>query len=350
MSHETPTQSHAHADARCQRVLRLIETLDVLPTTVHVPVRLLDLRRKGSAGATDFADILSADPALSARVLALANSASYAPVRPIIRLGDAVSIVGLNNLFSFVFGVSLAGIFNNMGLPARELNGLRKASLLKSVAAREFARRFAPTLIEEAWLGGLLQDVAVPIMYAADQGMWNTLVGLLDSTDAGRTEQEVSLFGRDHLWLGRAVAQKIGLPDLYQQIIAHHHQSVPLERALGASSIGLTRALQFASVLPHRPGTTDPDRFAPRLRHWIPVSRDRAKEEATLSELVSAIAVGYKAILQLVGDSDEDTGGAGFKQFLADLSSEVVRSFESTIGTCASEISRLDREVRQSAA
>jgi len=341
---------HQHATVRGNQVRKLIDSLDVLPTTMHVPMRLLELRRANSASASDIAAVVSVDPALTSRVLALANSSFYAPTRVITRLGDAIAMIGLNNLFSFAFGVSLAGIFNNMGLPARELNGLRKASLLKSVAAREFALRFAPRLAEEAWLGGLLQDIAVPLMYSADQSMWQSLVTLLDSTTDARADQEAAMYGHDHQHFGGLVARKLGLPTLYEQVIAHHHQSVPLERATGAAGVGLARAIQFASVLPHRPGSVDPYRSAPRLRHWMPVTADRHHDELVLSELMFDISREYKTMLALVGDTEEDGSGVGFKHFLAELSAEVVRSFETTIGTCASDISRLDREVRQQSA
>src|SRR5437867_7142836 len=99
-----------NTEARHQAVLRVIEQLDVLPTTVNVPMRLLQLQCSRTACAKEIAEVLSANPSLTSKVLGLANSSYFAPVQPVRKLTTAVSMIGLNNLLSLVFGLSLAGI------------------------------------------------------------------------------------------------------------------------------------------------------------------------------------------------------------------------------------------------
>jgi HD-like signal output (HDOD) protein len=177
-------------EARHQRVLRIIEQLDVLPTTVNVPMRLLQLQCSRSGGATEIAEVLSANPSLTSKILGLANSSYFAPVQPVRKLTTAVSMIGLNNVLSLVFGLSLAGIFNKLGLPQVEMGRLWKTSLLKSTAAREYARKYSPEHVEEAGLCGLLQDIALPVMFAADQSVWSLLLPKLDTASEFRQAAE----------------------------------------------------------------------------------------------------------------------------------------------------------------
>ena len=111
------------ADRRRKQLSDAIAELRLLPTTVSVPMKILQLQRDPAATVADFGTALLADPSLTTKVLALANSASCAPARPVTKITEAITRIGLKNLLALVFGLSIGGIFNKMGMPALEKQG-----------------------------------------------------------------------------------------------------------------------------------------------------------------------------------------------------------------------------------
>src|SRR5687768_14992038 len=154
------------ADRRRKQLADAVAELRLLPTTVSVPMKILQLQKDPASSLAEYGAALSADPSLTTKVIALANSASCAPARPITKISEAIARIGLKNLLSLVFGLSIGGIFNKMGMPALESKGLWRAALLKAIAARELATRLDAGSAEEAYVAGLLQDVSLPIVFA----------------------------------------------------------------------------------------------------------------------------------------------------------------------------------------
>ena len=326
------------ADRRRKQIAEAVADLRLLPTTVSVPMKILQLQRDPSASLADFGRALSADASLTTKVLALANSAACAPVKPVTRISDAIARIGLKNLLSLVFGLSIGGIFNKMGMPAVESKGLWRSSLLRATAARELASRLDAELAEEAYVCGLLQDVALPVIYSTDPSAWPETAAILDLETKQRKQREVAMYGLDHAVLGKVVAAKMGLPELFRNAVAAHHEEGEAAAAV-AASIGnptIARAVEFAGVLPHRLNNYGPsvaNKLAAKLKMLDP---DGALDQVAL---LKSIAESYAATLTLLGESDESS--AAVKEFLQALGGEVAAVLEGSIGDSLSQISQL---------
>lgn len=318
------------AAQRRQQLIRVIDALKVLPTTLAVPMRVLQLRRSPNAGAPDFTQALSADPSLSARVLVLANSAHFSPSQPVTKLSQAVAMIGLTNLMPLVFGVSMAGIFNVLGMPAADRNGVWRSALLKATTARELTQKLAPDLVEEAFLCGLLQDVALPVLYATLRSEWPSVLERLDVEDpAHRRELELQSYGADHGEIGRLVVEKLGLPGPYSVATAVHHDGVSALKAVGDS--GLARALDAAATLPHHLNDLSPAVSQRMAQKLLSLSGDGDATAANTT--VAQIAQQYKSLSRILGEPDD---GATLQQFLQAISAEIAAFVENSIGESTS--------------
>jgi len=345
------------ADRRRRQLSDAVAELRLLPTTVAVPMKVLQLQRNPLATMADYAAALAADPSLTSKVLALANSAAFAPTQRITRITDAVTRIGLKNLLSLVFGLSIGGIFNKLTLPAPEGKGLWRASLLKAVTARELATRLDPAVAEEAFICGLLQDISLPIIFATDPSAWPETAAILDQDPKLRKQRELAMYSTDHATLGKVVAMKLGLPELYQTAIGVHHDEseVPANAAAGAApaattpatppasfaplgSPALGKAIEFAAALPHRLNTYTAaitNRLAAKLKALDP---EGLTDHPTL---LKAIGESYAGTLQLLGESDESS--AAVKEFLQAVGGEVAGILEGSIGDLVSQISKLEQ-------
>ncbi len=242
-------------EQRRQAVLTMVESLDVLPTTTSIPVRLLELQRSRSASASQFAQVLAADPCLCTKVLGFANSAWFSPTRPITKVSEAISMIGLRHLSPLVLASAIAGIYDKVGLPAETRRRFWESFLLKGVAARECACHCVPDRAEEAFVCGLLQDLVLPVFYAADLQAWPEVDAVLDAGNDVRREREISVYGTDHTEMGRRLTERLGLPELYRGATKAHHDGPDLRRVV--EDDGLARCLEFAALLPHRAGKRD---------------------------------------------------------------------------------------------
>ena len=332
-------------EKRRQQLLEMVAGLQILPTTVGVPMRILQLQRSGSASMADFSEALAADAGLCTKVLRLANSASFGRAKATTRVSEAVAAIGLKNLLSLVFGLSIGGIFNKLALTPAEKNVLWRASLLKAVAAREYAQRYAPGAMEEAFICGMVQDLALPVLYAADRSAWPELATILEMEDEVRVERERAMNGIDHAKLGQLVAVQLGLPGLYQLSTGNHHEGTAALGVLGSPQ--LATALHLAGALPHRLTQVSKSSFA---RFCTRLPADPATGARVDVELMRAIMEKYGAMMGLLGESDESS--AAFKQFLQAMGSEVAQCLEqailesnATISTLKSRESELEGKI-----
>lgn len=321
-------------DRRRKQLSDAVAELRLLPTTVSVPMRILQLQRDPNSKLADYGAALAADPSLVSKVLGLANSAACTPGRVITKVSEAIGLIGVKNLLSLVFGLSVGGIFNKMGVAAAEAKGLWRASLLKAVAARELALKTDPKVAEEAYICGLLQDISLPILSATDPSAWPETAAILDLEPKVRKQREEGMYGTDHGMLGKQVAERIGLPPLFQLATALHHADAAALAPLGSPA--LAGAIEFAAVLPHRLTA-----FAPSLAQKLGAKLAALDPNHTFDhgELLKAIGNAYGQTLALLGESDESS--AAVKEFLQSVGAEVAGILESAISESIAQISHL---------
>jgi diguanylate cyclase (GGDEF)-like protein len=323
------------ADRRRKQLSDAVAELKLLPTTVSVPMRILHLQRDPGSKLADYSAALAADPSLVSKVLGLANSAACAAGRTVTKVSEAVHLIGLKNLLSLVFGVSIGGIFNKMGVPAAEAKALWRASLLRAVAARELALKTDAAIAEEAYVCGLLQDISLPVLCATDPSAWPETAAILDLEPKARKQREEAMYGGDHGAVGRQIAERLGLPELFQKATAlHHADGAALAAAL--DSPALAGAVEFAAVLPHRLTA-----FAPSVAQKLGAKLAAMDPNHTIDHaaLLKAVGTAYSETLALLGESDESS--AAVKEFLQALGVEVAGILESAISDSIAQISHL---------
>lgn len=322
---------------RREELLGLVRGLQLLPSSFTVPVRVLQLHRSGNACMGDFAQAIATDPSLTAKVLALVNSASFKPVARITRVTQAVTLIGMKNLLPLVFGFSLGAIFSKLSMPSAERSGVWKAALLKAVTARELAASASPQLQEEAFVAALLQDVALPVLYTGDRSAWPEIAATLQLDNAVEREQrERRINGIDHAELGGFMISELGLPEPFLTTTRLHHAGE--SRLKQSMDPGLARALDVAASLPHRLGQLD-KQTAQTLGTRLRSALGGADPAATV-ELLKTIISRYSALLGSFGADLDESSGA-FKEFLHALGQEISSAMESAVGASNLTIAEL---------
>ena len=94
-----------------QFVNRFFDHATDLPTLPEVAQRLIASFGRDEVSLHELAALIGQDPALTARLLKLANSVRYRPRERITRLPDAAAMIGLGPLRSLAMGACLARVF-----------------------------------------------------------------------------------------------------------------------------------------------------------------------------------------------------------------------------------------------
>jgi HD-like signal output (HDOD) protein len=139
-------------------------TLPSMSEVAHALVRTLNTPE---ASATEVRNILAKDAALSAKLLRLANSASYGLPRGVGTLDEALAMVGMEKVRALALGACLNDCFP-------KVKGLDPADFWKSnMACAAYAQWLAAHLeidTQMAWLTGLLLRLGELLILQADPG------------------------------------------------------------------------------------------------------------------------------------------------------------------------------------
>lgn len=249
-----------------QKVRNRIASLSYLPTTVAVAMKFIELGKDPDAEPNDYAKVIEADSSLSSKVLALANSPWFGIRNKVTSVRMAVNLLGLGTVRTMAISYCVAGLHNELKLTSDESRRFWESALCKAVAAKQYAKVFDEKAADEAFIGGMFQDFALPVMYSVAKA--EMLALLEDVTVSGEMEleKERALFGLDHTEIGRMLAHKLELPDCYVDAVAFHHNLQQLLDFMEKESVGT--AVYTASFFPHVLNTWN-EADAEKLCAWL---------------------------------------------------------------------------------
>ncbi len=200
----------------------LLERCPDLPTPPGMALRVIALAQDPKADLNATADAINLDPALSARILRIANSPLFASAtrRPPETVSRALALLGLNAALTLALGFSLATTMRGGGQVAAAREQFWRRSVLAAMASRLLGECTGVDRLEELMLAGLLQDIgALALMQVLPERY-----AQLESGPPGLAAlaHERALFGADHAEVGAWLAARWNLPGWLQDILARH--------------------------------------------------------------------------------------------------------------------------------
>jgi diguanylate cyclase (GGDEF)-like protein len=202
---------------------RIAEELFRLPTLPGIAVRILTAVSDDSFGFRDLKEIISSDAALSARVLQAANSPFYGRSGSIASLGQAVALLGYNEVKNLALGFSLINSFSRRKKGALDHVRFWKASLIGAATAELIARRIVPEEADNAFSLGLIQNIGTLLMACAFPERYDAVSKAAEELAEPLQRAEMRLLGIDHQEVGRRLLESWGLPAHMAAAIAGHH-------------------------------------------------------------------------------------------------------------------------------
>jgi len=216
--------------------------LNNLPTLPNIAKALLQMTGEENVQVEDICRLIEADPASSARLLRLVNSAYRGMAVKVNSVNRAVVLLGFNGVRNALLSVQ---IFNIFGENARDENSvifeLWKHCLAVASAAELVAENTGGILPEDAFTAGLLHDIGKIALYHVAQDEYKRALEMVSDEALEISEAEKRLLNMNHCTAGRFLAEKWGLPEALAQAIYQHH--VPADLTTYEDPVALTCAI-----------------------------------------------------------------------------------------------------------
>ncbi|MGC3999513.1 MAG: HDOD domain-containing protein [Anaeromyxobacter sp.] len=215
--------------ALAELAAHLVEGAGAAAALVSFPAIALQIVERvhdPKADARGVAGFVSRDPALSADVVSVANSAAFRGVSEIESVHDAVARLGLAEVGRVASAVAARKVLapGKGADPAAAELFIRAVAVATAASSAALRQRGART--DHVWLGGLLHDVgralARQLLAQVSSGPGAHL------TPVALTHQVVE---RVHVQVGVAAIRRWALPAYLLEMCAHHHdEAIPAEQ------------------------------------------------------------------------------------------------------------------------
>jgi diguanylate cyclase (GGDEF)-like protein len=221
-----------------------------LPTPKGVALEVINLTQREDASNHDIVRMISADPALSARVIKAANVLLTNPSRPIATIADAVTVLGVRALRQLVLGIAL--IVDYRHGPCKQFNypHFWAHSLLTGIAAKHLAARARLAVAEEIFVLGLLGNIgqlALATAYPDEYG--DVLEQAKGKALDELCRQEQDKFDCDQAELSEAILADMHFPKIFQALVRDFRQPELSKMVEGTREWRLLHLLHVASLL-----------------------------------------------------------------------------------------------------
>lgn len=201
----------------------LVTRLAELPANPTAALRVLWLLDDPDWSAGDLGRLIESDPALSARVVHLANAPFYGLTAQVSSALRAISVLGQVTVRA-VAAVTAGGLLESGGRPVP--TGFWSHASSTAAGASVIARQLRVP-VSDAFTAGLLSDIGVALLHRHDADRYDAVTAFSSLDPHAHTAFEREVFGVDHASAGAAVLEAWRFPSSLVDAVLHHHVTGP---------------------------------------------------------------------------------------------------------------------------
>ncbi|MEF8702059.1 MAG: HDOD domain-containing protein [Candidatus Accumulibacter sp. UW26] len=272
--------------------LRPVDVYEV-PTLPSIVIQALKVMQDPDSDARAVERVIIHDPAISSKILRVANSAFFGFSRRVGTIAEAVRILGFTNVQGMLISV---GAFDAFRTERLNLVDFWQHSIATATAARFLSPRVNRSP-DEAFMAGLLHDIGKLILALQAESTYRQVLELKRESAMSSVEAEQTLFEFTHPEVGQMVAERWDLPARYVAAIAHHHDpGLAGDERDFCALIGLADQAAYAALSAsdalsgqHVERAALFDILGLRATHWDDCLRHLHEARPTIAAFVGAI-------------------------------------------------------------
>ena len=202
-------------------IISKIDHFKPIPPVAH---QVMALASDPDAHAADLANLVESDPAITANLLRVCNSAYFGLKVQVDSIQHAVALLGMNRMVELVLAHLAAGHLNRStkgyGLAAGQL---WKQSVASAYLAKSMAIRNSGVDSQLIFTAALLRDIGKTVMAEFVEAAADKLRYLVSECGMGLSRAEQEVFSIDHPTLGGIIAERWNFSGKLTHLIQHHH-------------------------------------------------------------------------------------------------------------------------------
>jgi putative nucleotidyltransferase with HDIG domain len=173
--------------------------------------------------AADIGQSITRDPAMTARLLKIANSPYFGFPSRIETVARAITIIGTQQLRDLITAASVIDVFRDLPNELISMETFWRHSIRCAVIARSLAAYLDEANIERFFTAGLLHDIGYLVLYRElPELSKQTLEHCRDNREiVFIVEQEI--IGFDHAAVGGELLRAWNLPEMLVEAVEFHH-------------------------------------------------------------------------------------------------------------------------------
>ena len=229
-----------------EKLRTVVAQLYSVPSLPSLYFRIMDALASPEAGVDTIGAIVAKDPAMTAKILQLVNSAFFGMARKVSNATEAVQYLGVGRVRSLVLSLHVFSCFDKMKIPNFSIERVWAHSMATGMLAQKIGRaeRADRNDLDEAYVAGMLHDIGKVMLASSFTEQYGTVVHLAAERKISMTEAEREVFGVSHAEVGAYLLGLWGLPISIVEAVALHHTP----RAAAVKTFTPLTAVHAASI------------------------------------------------------------------------------------------------------
>jgi putative nucleotidyltransferase with HDIG domain len=204
-----------------EKILRSVETFEGMPGNAAKVLAMLD---DPEFDVSRIEETLRLDPALTANVLRLTNSAYFGFSEKIGSLKQAIVVLGSKRLIQLVMATCMSGLMSkSIDGYALDKGDLWRHSVAVSVVAEKLVEELGVAAEPEIFTAALLHDIG-KLLLGQHVREYQEIINARASSDQSFQEIERDVLGADHAEIGARILQNWSFPANVVNAVRWHHE------------------------------------------------------------------------------------------------------------------------------
>jgi HD-like signal output (HDOD) protein len=226
----------------------MFKDMDRIPPFPAAAAKLVSELNHPDADIEGIATVISADPALSSKVIQAVNSPVFAPKMPVVDIPHAITMLGTTRIRQIATVYAVKQGLPKPGSQLFDHETFWTASLLAALLTRALAKDRFKGQEDEGFTVTLLADIALPVLLSSWQEYYEPVMEEWKTSSERLSEIERRHFHWDHAQAGAWIAKSWGFPEEIVCLIGSHNLSSQQVQAAGLENT-LVEPMRIASMI-----------------------------------------------------------------------------------------------------